>query len=144
MFYAFLCLWKNNHTIIRWYTARHKYFMLNERIICVFVLPYHYQTSDIEVQCIFANSTLNLKLHNMWHIKGNDSLVNISIFLQHSHNFNASFWSKPHNNWISGYRVMKKLSMLKQFLEFEHCFCQYLKNNMADSILLIMLHVSAK
>ena len=26
---------------------------------------------------------------------------------------NASFWCKPHNNWISGYWVMKDLTMLK-------------------------------
>ena len=26
---------------------------------------------------------------------------------------NASFWCKPHYNWISGYRVMKDLTMLK-------------------------------
>ena len=61
--------------------------------------------------------------------------ISFSIFfLHHFPITHALFGSKPHNNWISGYRVMKNLSMLKQYKtkEFEHCSCQNLKNNMAD------------
>ena len=50
-------------------------------------------------------------------IKGNESLVenfNSYFLAPLSHNCNMlHFLSKPHNNWISGYRVMKNLSMLK-------------------------------
>ena len=41
-------------------------------------------------------------------------LNSYSIFTPFSHNFKIlHFWIKPHYNWISGYRVMKNLSMVK-------------------------------
>ena len=48
---------------------------------------------------------------------------------------------KPHYNQISGYRVMKDLPMLKT-KEFEHCFWQYLNNNIADIQLIPLDHVT--
>ena len=39
------------------------------------------------------------------------SKISISIFLHHF--LEASFWCKPHYNWISGFRVVKDLTMLK-------------------------------
>ena len=84
-------------------------------------------------------------------IKGNESLVELFQFLFSCTTFskhqNASFWCKPHYNWIPSYRVMKDFTMLKQYVtkEFEYCFCQYLKNNIptSDSFLLIMSHIVA-
>ena len=52
-------------------------------------------------------------------IKGNESLVencNFYFLMTFTKLQNASFWCKPHYNWIfgnSGYRVMKDLTMLK-------------------------------
>ena len=53
----------------------------------------------------------------MWHGQGEMSRLSkmsISIFLPHFLiTSNASFWRKPHYNWISRNRVMKDLTMLK-------------------------------
>ena len=53
---------------------------------------------------------------------------------------------KPHYNWISGFRVMKNLTMLKQYetKEFEPYFCQYLKNNVSDIRLIPLDYVTYK
>ena len=48
-------------------------------------------------------------------IKGNESLVenfNSYFLAPHSHNFNMLHVPNS-NNWISGYSIMKNLSMLK-------------------------------
>ena len=59
------------------------------------------------------NSCYNMHIGIVWiplgMIKGNESL----FLAPFSQNCNASFLSQPHNNWISGCRVMKNLSMLK-------------------------------
>ena len=84
----------------------------------------------------------------MWHDQGKWVTCRKFQFLFSYTTFsklkNASFSCKPHYNWISGYRVMKDLKMLKQYKtkEFEHCFFQYLTNNTSDIRLILLDHVT--
>ena len=68
-------------------------------------------------------------------IKGNESLVvNFNFFY---------FLTQLSHNWISGYRVMKNLSVLKNIKQRNlNTDCQYLKNNMADIRLMPLDHVT--
>ena len=59
----------------------------------------------------------NLPIWNMWHDQGKWVTCRKFQFqlsyITFSKLKNASFWCKPHYNWISGYRVIKDLTMLK-------------------------------
>ena len=56
-------------------------------------------------------------LTKLWHDQGKWVTCRKCQFLFSYTTFsklqNASFWCKPHHNWVSGYRVMKDLTMLK-------------------------------
>ena len=73
----------------------------------------HVYVWDIEDYCVNSNK----QVRNMWHDQGKWVTCRKFQFLfsctTFSNNQYASFWSKPHNNLISGYWVMKNLSLLK-------------------------------
>ena len=111
--------------------------------------------------CPMGNTTWYIIITYNWHnhplphttaqsicdmIKRNESLVENFNFYFLTPLYHASFWCKPHYNWISGYRVMKDLSMLINNIKQRNLntiFANISKTTSptSDSFLLIMSHI---
>ena len=87
---------------------------MNHRLELVLSIGAHHYPF---IYCISILNFRNLEWKHMWHDQGKWVTCRKSYFLfsyttvsQHQ---NASFWCKPQYNWISDYRVMQDLTMLK-------------------------------
>ena len=88
-------------------------------------------------------------ISNMWHDQGEWVTCRKKLFLFSYPTFsnlqNASFWCKPHYNWIFGYGVMKDLTMLKTIKQrnLNTVFANISKTTSltSDWFLLIMSHI---
>ena len=93
-----------------------------------------------------------LWLPNMWHDQGKWVTCRKFQFQFSYTTFsklqNASFWCKPHlqlDIWLQSYAGFDSADYETKHYEtkeFEHCFCQYLKNNIPDIRLIPLDHVT--